>query len=167
MPDTHTHRHCFFLSLPRSKVPWRRAWLPTPVFLPAEFHGQRSLVGYSLWSCMESEAYTAGSLSTPSAHPRPTAAWLSVLSTEGAHALPGAETLMPISSSVLSAVVVCPAFWSHSTHYPSISHLTLCPSSHQSFCHPSLPFSNIHLPVLQSPSAGPTQKKVYRFTEKL
>ena len=59
-------------------------------------------MGYSLWSCMESEAYTAGSLSTPSAHPRPTAAWLSVLSTEGAHALPGAETLMPISSSVLS-----------------------------------------------------------------
>ena len=26
---------------------WRRAWQPTPVFLPGEFHGQRSLVGYS------------------------------------------------------------------------------------------------------------------------
>ena len=25
--------------------PWRREWLPTPVFLPGEFHGQRSLVG--------------------------------------------------------------------------------------------------------------------------
>ena len=25
------------------KVPWRREWLPTPVFLPGEFHGQRSL----------------------------------------------------------------------------------------------------------------------------
>ena len=24
--------------------PWRKAWQPTPVFLPAEFHGQRSLV---------------------------------------------------------------------------------------------------------------------------
>ena len=31
------------------KIPWRRAWLPTPVFLPGEFHGQRSLTGYSLW----------------------------------------------------------------------------------------------------------------------
>ena len=31
------------------KVPWRRAWQPTPVFLPGEFHGQRSLAGYSLW----------------------------------------------------------------------------------------------------------------------
>ena len=30
------------------KIPWRRAWQPTPVFLPGEPHGQRSLVGYSL-----------------------------------------------------------------------------------------------------------------------
>ena len=29
------------------KIPWRRKWLLTPVFLPGEFHGQRSLVGYS------------------------------------------------------------------------------------------------------------------------
>ena len=27
------------------KIPWRRQWLPTPVFLPGEFHEQRSLVG--------------------------------------------------------------------------------------------------------------------------
>ena len=27
------------------KIPWRREWLPTPVFLPREFHRQRSLVG--------------------------------------------------------------------------------------------------------------------------
>ena len=31
------------------KVPWRRKWLPTPIFLPGEFHGQKSLVGYSPW----------------------------------------------------------------------------------------------------------------------
>ena len=29
------------------KLPWRRQWHPTPVFLPGESHGQRSLVGYS------------------------------------------------------------------------------------------------------------------------
>ena len=29
------------------KIPWRREGLPTPVFLPGEFHGQRSLMGYS------------------------------------------------------------------------------------------------------------------------
>ena len=31
------------------KIPWRREWLPTLVFLPGEFHRQRSLAGYSLW----------------------------------------------------------------------------------------------------------------------
>ena len=29
------------------KIPWRRAWQPTPVFLPGESHGQRSLAGYA------------------------------------------------------------------------------------------------------------------------
>ena len=32
---------------------WRRKWQPTPVFLPGDFHGQRSLVGYSLWGYKE------------------------------------------------------------------------------------------------------------------
>ena len=31
----------------------RREWQPTPVFLPGEFHGQRSLVGYSPWGHKE------------------------------------------------------------------------------------------------------------------
>jgi len=29
------------------KIPWRRPWQPTPVFLPGQFHGQRSLRSYS------------------------------------------------------------------------------------------------------------------------
>ena len=29
------------------KIPQRREWLPTPLFLPGEFHGQRNLVGFS------------------------------------------------------------------------------------------------------------------------
>ena len=33
------------------KIPWRRAQQSTPVFLPGESHGQRSLVGYSPWGC--------------------------------------------------------------------------------------------------------------------
>ena len=28
------------------RIPWRRKWQPTPVFLPGESHGQRSLAGY-------------------------------------------------------------------------------------------------------------------------
>ena len=37
------------------KTPWRREWQPTPIFLPGESHGQRSLVGYSPWGCKESD----------------------------------------------------------------------------------------------------------------
>ena len=37
------------------KVPWRRKWQPTPVFLPGESHGQRSLVDYRPWGCKESD----------------------------------------------------------------------------------------------------------------
>ena len=38
-----------------SILAWRRKWQPTPVFLPGEFHGQRSLVGYSPWGHKESD----------------------------------------------------------------------------------------------------------------
>ena len=41
-------RECTFDPRVR-KIPWRRKWQPTPVFLPGESLGQRSLVGYSLW----------------------------------------------------------------------------------------------------------------------
>ena len=37
------------------KIPWRREWLPTAEFLPGEFHGQRSLAGYSPWGHKESD----------------------------------------------------------------------------------------------------------------
>ena len=35
------------------KIPWRRKWQPTPVFLPGEPHGQRGLAGYGPWNCKE------------------------------------------------------------------------------------------------------------------
>ena len=34
---------------------WRRKWQPTPVFLPGESQGRRSLVGCRLWGCTESD----------------------------------------------------------------------------------------------------------------
>jgi len=37
------------------KIPWRSKWLPTLVFLPGEFYGHRSLVGYSPWGLNESD----------------------------------------------------------------------------------------------------------------
>ena len=38
------------------KIPWRRKCQPTPVFLPGESHGQRSLAGYSPWDHKELDA---------------------------------------------------------------------------------------------------------------
>ena len=35
--------------------PLRRAWQPTPVFLPGESHGQRSLASYKPWGHKESD----------------------------------------------------------------------------------------------------------------
>ena len=37
------------------KIPWRRKWQPTPVFLPGQSHGQRCLVGCTTWSHKELE----------------------------------------------------------------------------------------------------------------
>ena len=44
-------RDRFYLWL--RKTPWRRKWQPTPVFLLENFHGQRSLAGYSSWGRKE------------------------------------------------------------------------------------------------------------------
>ena len=37
------------------KIPWRRKWQPTPVFLPGESHGQKTLVGCGSWGRKESD----------------------------------------------------------------------------------------------------------------
>ena len=39
---------------PDRKIPQKRKWQPTPVFLPGKSHGQRNLVGYSPWGRKES-----------------------------------------------------------------------------------------------------------------
>ena len=38
------------------KIPWRRAWKPTPIFLPGESHRQRNLVGYIVHGVSKSHA---------------------------------------------------------------------------------------------------------------
>ena len=53
------------------KIPWRRAWQPTPVFLPGKSHGQRSLAGYSSWGrkeldCTEWLTLSLSHVGTPS-----------------------------------------------------------------------------------------------------
>ncbi|KAB0377440.1 hypothetical protein FD755_011884 [Muntiacus reevesi] len=52
MSDT-LRPHEIVMELSRPEYWSGRGWQPTPVFLPGEFHGQRSLVGYSPWGCKE------------------------------------------------------------------------------------------------------------------
>ena len=53
-------RHDWVTSLSLSTIMhWRRKWQPTPVFLPGESHGRRSLVGCSPWGRTESDTTEA------------------------------------------------------------------------------------------------------------
>ena len=57
------------------KILWRRKWQSTPVFLPGESHGRRSLVGYSPWGRKESDTTERLHLTFTSVHCQTTQAW--------------------------------------------------------------------------------------------
>ena len=58
------HKRCGFDPQVR-KIPWKRTWQPTPVFLPGLSLGQRSLAGYSPWGCKELDMTEQLSLHAP------------------------------------------------------------------------------------------------------
>ena len=60
-PTCQCGRYRFDTSV--GKIPWRKACNPLPVFFLGEFHGQRSLAGYSPWGHKESDM-TEGILHT-------------------------------------------------------------------------------------------------------
>ena len=58
-------------SIPRSgRSPGEGEWQPIPVFLPEEFHGQKSLVGYSPWGHKELDMTERLTLTDQSNQPR-------------------------------------------------------------------------------------------------
>ena len=63
-PACQGRRHEFYPWI--GKIPWRRTWQPTPVFLPGKFHAQMSLVGCSLWGCKELDTAECVHTHTPS-----------------------------------------------------------------------------------------------------
>ena len=52
--QSRRHRICSFDPWV-GKIPWRRKWQPTPVFLPGKSHREKSLAGYSQWGRTESD----------------------------------------------------------------------------------------------------------------
>ena len=100
---------------------WRRAWQPTPVFVPGESHGQRSLAGYGLWGCKSwTRLSTTGISAFPLGWPweaqssprvaRESWGWRSSTFTFHFHAL---EKEMATHSSVLAW---CPTFSDPTDH---------------------------------------------------
>ena len=65
------YKGCEFVPWVR-KVPWGGKWQSTPVFLPGEFYGQRSLVGYSPWGRKELDVTEQLTLSLSLTHTRGT-----------------------------------------------------------------------------------------------
>ena len=102
------------------KISWRREWLPIPVFLPGEAHGQGSLAGYSPWGRKESD--TTGRLTFPF-HGHSSFSFLRALGATAAcpqQLTPRSSTHRHLSLvSVLMAVLTCVRrhvllFWSPS-----------------------------------------------------
>ena len=98
------------------KIPWRRKWQPTPVFLPGKSRRQRSLVGYSPWGHTESDL-------TEQAH---------------VHALGMLRVLLPLASALLFSCSVV----SNSLQPYKLQHARLpCPSPSFGACTNSGPLS--------------------------
>ena len=61
------------------KIPWRREWRPTPVFLPGEFHGQRSMGSQRVRHDWANNTHTYTHTHTlPPSHPRESGGWFQV-----------------------------------------------------------------------------------------
>ena len=95
------------------KIFWRREWQSISVLLPGEFHGQRSLVGYSPWGCKESDRTERLTVQFSSlTQSCPTLCDLMDCSTPGLpvhHQLPEFTQTQTISSSVVPFFCLSPS----------------------------------------------------------
>ena len=106
-----------------SQIFWGREWLPTPVFLPGQFHGQRSLADYSPWSRKGSAMTERLTLSPPSSSQ--SKGYRHLVSCVLGYRKTGSESLQPH----VSAANLGEAMYQSSTFaFPSVR----CSQSHES-----------------------------------
>ena len=129
-----------------------RAWYPTPIFLPREFHGHRSLVGYGPrlqrvrydWSDL---AYTQVCHSFPSKDHNLLISWIQstmILELKKIKSVTASTVSPSICHEVMELGVMILAFWMLSSSQPF--HSSLLPSSRGSLVSPHfLPFEWYHL----------------------
>ena len=101
------------------KVPWRRKWLPTPIFLPGEFHGQRNLAGYHPWSHKDSD--TTEQLILTSSVQSLSHVWLYVIPWTAAH-----QTSLSITNSGACSNSCPSSQWCHPTISSSVVPFSSC-----------------------------------------
>ena len=101
------HKRCKFNPWVE-KIPSRRKWQPTPVFLPGESHGQRSLEGYSPLDCRESDMTEATQHARTCIGRRPICK-LSIATI----LLNNQETLMICNKAFLKVTVLADLVWTH------------------------------------------------------
>ena len=63
LPVIRRCRRCHGFDPWVGKIPWRRTWQPTPVFLPGKSHGQSSLVGYTVHGVAKSQMWMSMNMS--------------------------------------------------------------------------------------------------------
>ena len=141
-------------------IPWvrkssrRRTWQPTPVFLPGESHGQRSLVGYNPWgrrvgydwACTHTEKWLVPAL--------PPAVCVRVSLSETTGGLP----LWPPTPTV----TVCPPLSPTKEHCPQIPNSAHIWRSSNSFCSPGSPH---HKKLRKTPPKSNWEKMIGRCKE--
>ena len=100
------------------KTPWRRAWQPTPVFLPGKSHGQRSW-----WATVHGVRKSQTRTSDKLFHFTPRSLWLSNPVARSRAALPfPSRTILTVVSGFLGSMSYLPTSW---MSYFSL-HVTQC-----------------------------------------
>ena len=117
-------------------IPWRRKWQPTPVFLPGESHGQRSLAGYSPWHRKETDTTEQLTLLLSSSRgwdPRALSQVTTLLARSCAGGSPICPQGLPLSHSAPSPAPTCSPALAPALQVPLVapavtlhSHCPLC-----------------------------------------
>ena len=107
------------------KIPWRRKWQSTPVFLPGKSHGQRNLAGYGPWGHKESNRAEL---------------------LEHAHLKNAFTVVSRLSSAQLSSSVASNSLRPHGLQYTRLP----CPSPTPGACSNSYPLSQWSHPTISS-----------------
>ena len=123
--------------------PWSRKWQPTPEFLPGEFHGQRSLMGYNPWGHKESdktEWLTSLFLRVGSGRPRLLSSKESACQAGERGSIPrwgislGGESSNPLKYSFLGNSVDRGAWWTTIYGLERVGHSWACIQAWEGAC---------------------------------